>query len=293
MDKLRLIMDCDCTIGVPGCDVDDGLALLYVLGCPEAELLGVTCSFGNNTQDTVYRNTKRLLKEWGREDIPVLRGADSPKERRSEAAEFMSAAARELGGGLNLLVTGCTSNLAGAEQYDGGFFGNIAEISLMGGITGPLMVGGKPMAELNLSADSMASLNLFQKAKSIRIATAQNCLRSYFTRNICEGLLYEKNDAISRFLLNELEYWFDLSQREWNLDGMVNWDVMAAAQLIHPEYFDMKQCVITPTEESLKTGLLLGGGKPRQSLLPEIADGEKYVKHIYDTYFNARVLKNP
>lgn len=35
----------------------------------------------------------------------------------------------------------------------------------------------------------------------------------------------------------------------------------------------------------------LGGGKPRQSLLPEIADGEKYVKHIYDKYFNARVLK--
>lgn len=132
MDKLRLIMDCDCTMGVPGCDVDDGLALLYVLGCPEAELLGVTCSFGNNTQDTVYRNTKRLLKEWGREDIPVLRGADSPKERRSEEAEFMSAAARKL-----------------------------------------------------------------------------------------------------------------------------------------------------------------DGGKPRQSLLPEIADGEKYVKHIYDTYFNARVLENP
>ena len=23
MDKLRLIMDCDCTMGVPGCDVDD------------------------------------------------------------------------------------------------------------------------------------------------------------------------------------------------------------------------------------------------------------------------------
>ena len=27
MDKLRLIMDCDCTMGVPGCDVDDSLAL--------------------------------------------------------------------------------------------------------------------------------------------------------------------------------------------------------------------------------------------------------------------------
>ncbi len=79
MDKLRLIMDCDCTMGVPGCDVDDSLALLYVLDCPEAELLGVTCSFGNNTQDTVYRNTKRLLKEWGGRIYPCFGARTAPK----------------------------------------------------------------------------------------------------------------------------------------------------------------------------------------------------------------------
>ncbi len=79
MDKLGLIMDCDCTMGVPGCDVDDSLALLYVLDCPEAELLGVTCSFGNNTQDTVYRNTKRLLKEWGGRIYPCFGARTAPK----------------------------------------------------------------------------------------------------------------------------------------------------------------------------------------------------------------------
>lgn len=79
MDKLRLIMDCDCTMGVPGCDVDDSLALLYVLDCPEAKLLGVTCSFGNNTQDTVYRNTKRLLKEWGGRIYPCFGARTAPK----------------------------------------------------------------------------------------------------------------------------------------------------------------------------------------------------------------------
>lgn len=79
MDKLRLIMDCDCTMGVPGCDVDDSLALLYVLDCPEAELLGVTCSFGNNTQDTVCRNTKRLLKEWGGRIYPCFGARTAPK----------------------------------------------------------------------------------------------------------------------------------------------------------------------------------------------------------------------
>lgn len=290
MEKLKLIMDCDCTMGVPGCDADDGLALLYVLGCPEAELLGVTCSFGNNRQDTVYENTKRLLREWGREDIPVLRGADSPKERRSEAAEFLSAAAGKLGCDLNLLVTGCTSNLTGAEQYGPGFFDCIGDISLMGGITAPLTVGGRPMAELNLSADYAASINLLEKAKSVRIATAQNCLRSFFPREICERRLREKNTRLSGFLLGELEYWFDISEKEWNLDGMVNWDVMAAAQLIHPEYFHMKRGEITPTPESLKTGMLYGGGEKRAVLLPEIANGEKYIDHIYETYFSARVL---
>ena len=79
MDKLRLIMDCDCTMGVPGCDVGDSLALLYVLDCPEAELLEVTCSFGNNTQDTVYRNTTRLLKEWGRRIYPCFGARTAPK----------------------------------------------------------------------------------------------------------------------------------------------------------------------------------------------------------------------
>lgn len=83
MDKLRLIMDCDCTMGVPGCDVDDSLALLYVLDCPEAELLGVTCSFGNNTQDTVYRNTKRLLKEWGGRIYPCFGARTAPKSGAS------------------------------------------------------------------------------------------------------------------------------------------------------------------------------------------------------------------
>ena len=77
-DRVPLILDCDNTMGVPGRDVDDGLALLYLLGSPQVELLAVTCSFGNSTQEVVYRNTLDLLARWGREDIPVLRGGRRP-----------------------------------------------------------------------------------------------------------------------------------------------------------------------------------------------------------------------
>ena len=66
MDKLRLIMDCDCTMGVPGCDVDDGLALLYVLGCPEAEILSFdggsvhSCEY---TETESYRITELFIND--------------------------------------------------------------------------------------------------------------------------------------------------------------------------------------------------------------------------------------
>ena len=89
MKKIPVILDCDNTMGVPGCDVDDGLALLYLLGCPEVELLGITCSYGNNTQQTVYDNTLRLLKAWNREDIPVFRGGDNPTERGRKEEKIM------------------------------------------------------------------------------------------------------------------------------------------------------------------------------------------------------------
>lgn len=32
MEKRKLLFDCDNTMGIPDCDIDDGLCLLYLLG---------------------------------------------------------------------------------------------------------------------------------------------------------------------------------------------------------------------------------------------------------------------
>ena len=46
----QIIFDCDSTAGIPGYPMDDALALFYLLGRPqEAEVLAVTCTFGNGT----------------------------------------------------------------------------------------------------------------------------------------------------------------------------------------------------------------------------------------------------
>ena len=70
-EKIKVLLDLDTGI-------DDALALAYVLGSPEAELVGVVCSYGNVTVDTAARNTLLLLELLGRPDIPVYLGADRP-----------------------------------------------------------------------------------------------------------------------------------------------------------------------------------------------------------------------
>ena len=281
MNKMPVILDCDNTMGVPGCDVDDGLTLLYLLGCPEVNLLGVTCSYGNNTQQTVYDNTLRLLKKWGREDIPVFRGGDNPIRRKSPASEFLAEAASKYRGELCVLATGAMTNLLGAAEEDAEFWSNLKTVSVMGGITEPLFVNGVPMDELNLSCDPEASCAVLRNVRDLRIATAQNSLHSYFPRADWRAWGLDEEDVA---------YWFDIHESKWKLEGIVIWDVMAAVQLIHPELLKSNETVIGPEEELLKRGMILGCSYCRSAKLPQIRDLKTYQDHVYHIWKNAGIL---
>ncbi|MFC2661824.1 MAG: nucleoside hydrolase [Eubacterium sp.] len=290
MGKIPVILDCDNTMGVPGCDVDDGMALLYLLGCPDVRLLGVTCAYGNNTQDTVYENTVRLLKLWGRSDIPVWKGAESAEDKeRNDASVFLRTQAEKYSGDLIIIATGSMSNLKGAERLKKGFFQDVKCFSLMGGITEPLLVGGKPMAELNLSCDPPASLQILRNGADVRIATAQNSLHSFIEEEEFRRMLAEHPGALADFLSHELDYWFAFYHENYGLGGFVCWDVMAAAQALHPEYFQMIKENLNPTEDSLQSGMLKGDGPETGVILPEIQDRYAYTRHVYDTIFRADI----
>ena len=281
MNKMPVILDCDNTMGVPECDVDDGLTLLYLLGCPEVNLLGITCSYGNNTQQTVYDNTLRLLKKWGREDIPVFRGGDNPIRRKSPASEFLAEAASKYRGELCVLATGAMTNLLGAAEEDAEFWSNLKTVSVMGGITEPLFVNGVPMDELNLSCDPEASCAVLRNVRDLRIATAQNSLHSYFPRADWRAWGLDEEDVA---------YWFDIHESKWKLEGIVIWDVMAAVQLIHPELLKSNETVIGPEEELLKRGMILGCSYCRSAKLPQIRDLKTYQDHVYHIWKNAGIL---
>ena len=71
----KIFIDCDNSMGLEGKPMDDALAILYLMGCPEeAEIVGIGCNYGNASAAECFECTKQLLKETGYEDIPLFRG---------------------------------------------------------------------------------------------------------------------------------------------------------------------------------------------------------------------------
>jgi purine nucleosidase len=73
-DRTALIMDVDTGI-------DDSLALLYAAASPDADLVAVTCVFGNVDAHQVGLNTRAILELAGRSDVEVAMGRETPLER--------------------------------------------------------------------------------------------------------------------------------------------------------------------------------------------------------------------
>jgi len=77
--RLKVLLDCD-----PG--VDDAIALAVALGSPQVELVAVTTVAGNVELSGTTANALRVCAFLGRDDIPVVAGADRPLLRDSVLA---------------------------------------------------------------------------------------------------------------------------------------------------------------------------------------------------------------
>ncbi|MBR6956875.1 MAG: nucleoside hydrolase, partial [Erysipelotrichaceae bacterium] len=69
--RTKVILDVDTGI-------DDALAIAFLLGKKEVDVIGITTCFGNVTVQTATENTLNLLHLLGRDDIKVYPGADRP-----------------------------------------------------------------------------------------------------------------------------------------------------------------------------------------------------------------------
>jgi purine nucleosidase len=281
----HVVFDCDNTFGVKDCDVDDGLALMYLLGCQEAKVHGITATYGNNRLDVVYNTCRNMLKDLGREDIPVKLGGESCGVYESEAADYLAEMADQYAGSLSILATGSLTNLRGAYERDNHFFEKVKEIVVMGGITSPLVFEKKVMDELNFSCDPFATWTVLTKGRNVSVITGNHCLRVLFTRDEYKERLFGSDNRAAAYIREKTDYWFRYNEEDYGIDGFYNWDVTAAVYLMNPKLFTDERKTLLISTEDLKRGYLQEAKEGNCVCnLPVIGEEKAFKDHIYDAW---------
>jgi purine nucleosidase len=286
---LRVICDCDNTMPLPGMPIDDGQTLLYLLGRPDIELVGITTSFGNGTLDQVWEATTRLLRGLGRDDIPLLRGASRRGEGATEAARFLADQAAAAPGQISLLVLGPHGNPRAAAELDPQFYANLRQLACMGGYLRPLPgPSWGAVQELNLSADPEGALRSLTAPCPVALMSAQVCLDAPFHHAELAPLsggdpaLYaQQADFVAR------------GEARGRVPADYLWDLLPAVYLSHPELFSAERPWLHSTLADLETGRLVLGepGAGAQIALPErIVDRERFYALLYEAWGRVRTV---
>jgi purine nucleosidase len=231
------------------------------------------------------------MKKIGRPELPVLKGGRKAGETDSEASLYLAKMAEEYAGELEILVTGSVTNLYGAWKHNPKFFEQVKRIVLMGGTTQPLLFAKKEMKELNFSCDPLATYTVLTRGTDVAVITGNNCLKVLFTREEYEREFADESRDVVRFIKKETDYWFDNNMDVYGIPGYYNWDVIAAAYMMHPELFKVDKTDFILSVEALKKGRLTtseGSEKNCTLEIPVIGEETRFRRNIYDTWLNVR-----
>ncbi|CAH1233724.1 Hypp816 [Branchiostoma lanceolatum] len=177
-DNKLVVLDVDC-------GQDDAQAIMLALTRPNVQVLGITCVSGNVGVHQVCRNVLRILKVFGRLDVPVYRGADVPilgthmdcshwhgqdglgdvpdpdppsleLVQSEHAVTALLRLSKEHPGEISLVAMAPLTNLALAVRMDPEFPARLRELVIMGG---NINARGRvtPTAEFNFAYDSEAA----------------------------------------------------------------------------------------------------------------------------------------
>ena len=255
----KIILDLDTGI-------DDTLALSYVLGSPDAELIGITGTYGNVVLDQGVDNDLRLLAMYGREDIPVFKGIDHPSTADSfsvppdseifhgangtgnieipaqtdrqasqqNSVDFIIDAVRRYPKGeLVVVPTGALTTIAAALEKAPDIVDRISIVMMGGTLTQPGNVG--PFAEANINQDPEAANRVFATTADITMVGLDVTTQALMSREDTEALRATGTSA-GRFLADMTDYYIDISEKESGayLGGCNLHDPLAAAVAIDP-----------------------------------------------------------
>lgn len=287
----KVIYDCDNTMGLDNRDIDDGLALVYLVENKDVELLGVCTTYANDSLEYVHKQTLELVEDLGI-NLNVYKGRgkfemndytgfgykrfeDDGNFESNEAAKFIVEMANKYPNEIDLLATGSMQNLYDAYMIDNEIGEKLNSVVLMGGITGDLYFGDKIMKELNFSVCPKGAEIAIKKYKNVSILTGNRCMDVEFGTNELDKVKALGNNIKNEFIINKIEKWMREFKEKYNYDSIVLWDVIAAIYLMNPDMFRDDFMSVVSTEEDLFEGRLVEGESATRVNIPIVLDDKK------------------
>ncbi|MGM0339106.1 nucleoside hydrolase [Enterococcus sp. AZ007] len=279
----KIIFDCDNTFGLLNRDIDDGLTLLYLLGAPIVDLLGVTLTFGNARLTEVAKITQEMKKRF---ELAFDFYPAGMSDR--SAANFLVEQVNRYPNEITILATGALTNLADAQEIDPAFFSKVHEIVLMGGTIEPLLVNQQKVAELNFSSDPIAAKAVLLSQARITVMNGHMTAEAFFSKKEMHEFLLSTANVITpeaqSWLSETLENWIKWNEKVFIFSGFCNWDVTTAVYLERPELFSDEYYFLSNEQPELSKGQM------------SLSDESKYIvkmpkKLLNISVFNQLVIK--
>jgi purine nucleosidase len=253
MDEKRLLIDADPATGIKFRDVDDGLAILFLLSFPQIHIEGITVNFGNVKAPVGFGVAKKVLDAAGK-DIPVHMGAESKNDlgKPNRAVDFMLERVNKNPGEITLLALAPCTNLATAMMLDTGFASRLKELIVMGG-----SINFKPFSffgEFNFHLDGRAASFALSAPVPKTLITMDVCSQTVFREEHLKKI--QANETrVTRYLSEVIPHWLNLNRMIFfRKKGFFPWDVVAAAYVVDATLFDENQYFIKIQEQGVCSG---------------------------------------
>ena len=284
LQKIPILLDTD-----PGNDIDDALAISYLLQKPECELLGITTVTGPVEQRAAIAEV--LCRAAGREDVPIVCGRSEViaygqgqpwcaqyepistlphrlDRKQDEAVDFLRTTIRSRPGEITLLSIGPFSNLALLFAID-------PEIPfLLKGLVSMAGVFRSPTieAEWNCICDPVASAIIANsKRPQHEWVGLDVTLQCQMTKAECETRF---TGPLLELVLRMATKWFD------HAPNITFHDPLAAALIFHPDLCGYEKGSVKMNPERGQTTFEVGKGNDRVALS---VDSERFFEEYFQT----------
>lgn len=260
---MRLIIDCDPGNGIPGANVDDGLALALALAAkPQLELELISIVAGNTPREIGFAVANHLLQQTGY-TVPIAAGAaralcEPPEPWRAHLdraivnpdllalwhdipypqvtafpAPNAACAIGELicshPGEITLAAIGPLTNIAQALQLYPQMAQAVKEIVIMGGV---FNVEGY-LKDTNFGLDPEAAQQVLTSGANITLAPLDVTTQTMLTQSQLAQITQSDN-ALCRYLRTTTQPWIEYSRHTRQLPGCWIHDALVIAWLLEP-----------------------------------------------------------